>query len=242
MKRLLTTILISLLLINCKSQKQSVTYISQSLKISPISKNVYTHITYLNTDDYGKVECNGMIYINNNKAIVFDTPTSSTVSDELIKWITEVKKCTIRAVVINHFHEDCLGGLEAFHDSNIPSYSSNKTIALSKANNFVVPQIGFDTELELKLGNKKVINAYFGEAHTKDNIVSYLPSEGVLFGGCPVKSLNASKGYTGDANITEWSTTIRRVKNAFPEIKTIIPGHGKSGDVTLLDYTIQLFE
>ncbi len=242
MKQLLTIIFISLLFINCKSKKQTITYSTDSLKIIPVTKNVFIHITYLNTDDFGKVECNGMVYINNNEAIVFDTPTNNIVSEELIKWITEIKKCSIKAVVVNHFHDDCLGGLNTFHSLNIPSYSSEKTIALAKANKFNIPKIGFNKKLELKLGNKKVINTYFGEAHTIDNIVSYIPSEFVLFGGCPVKSLNASKGYIGDANTKEWSSTIRKVKSTYPNTKIVIPGHGKSGDITLLDYTINLFK
>ena len=48
-------------------------------------------------------------------------------------------------------------------------------------------------------------------------------------------------GYLGDANIAQWSTTVRRVKGKFPNLRTVIPGHGKVGDRSLLDYTIQLF-
>jgi len=235
-------ILSLLLLLGCKSQQPPFTYTTPSLKIRPISENAYLHISYLTTTDFGKVACNGLVYINKNEAIVFDTPTSPEVSRELIKWIVDTKKSDVTAVVINHFHEDCLGGLEAFHQLGIPSFANNKTIALAKKNNFTVPQIGFDREMELEVGTQKIINSFFGEAHTQDNIVSYIPDENLLFGGCMVKALKASKGFIGDANIKEWSPTLAKIKATYPHLQLIIPGHGMPNGIALLDYTMQLFE
>ncbi|MGJ8735974.1 subclass B1 metallo-beta-lactamase [Zobellia laminariae] len=229
-------------LLSCKSPKTHTTYSSETLKIIPVSKNSFIHISYLSTDDYGKVACNGLVYMNDGEAVVFDTPTDTETSNELIQWITKTKQHNIKAVVVNHFHDDCLGGIEAFHELSIPSYANNATIELAKKEGNPVPQISFDTEKELTLGNKKIINRHFGEAHTKDNIVSYIPSEHLLFGGCPVKSLNATKGYLGDANVEKWSKTISKIKTAYPDLKTVIPGHGDYGGIELLDYTITLFK
>ena len=229
-------------LLSCKSHKTRTTYSSETLKIIPVSKNSFIHISYLSTDDYGKVACNGLVYMNDGEAIVFDTPTDTETSNELIQWITKTKHHNIKAVVVNHFHDDCLGGIEAFHELSIPSYANNATIELAKNEGNPVPQIGFDTENELTLGNQKIFNRHFGEAHTKDNIVSYIPNEHLLFGGCPVKSLNATKGYLGDANVGEWSKTIAKIKTAYPDLKIVIPGHGDYGGIELLDYTITLFK
>lgn len=242
MKQFLYALTILLLFSSCKSTKQPISYSSSTLKIIPISKNAFIHITYLDTDDFGKVACNGLVYINNNEAVVFDTPTTDEVSLELIKWIAEVKKCDITGVVINHFHADCLGGLNAFHKLGIPSFANNKTLLLAQNNSYTTPQIGFDDTMELSVGTEKIINTFFGEAHTTDNIASYIPSEQLLFGGCMVKSLKANKGYTGDANIKEWSITVQKIKNTYPNLKVIIPGHGAAGGTELLEYTAKLFK
>ena len=226
----------------CKSQKIDVAYNSESLNIRAISKNSYVHVSYLHTTDFGKAACNGLIYINNNEAVVFDTPTSTEVSQELLHWLRDIKNVRVKAVVVNHFHVDCLGGLEAFHDANIPSYSSNKTIELANINGVVTPQIGFDIQNELEIGGAKVINKFFGEAHTKDNIISYISNEELIYGGCMIKSLKASKGNLKDANLMEWSNTTRNIKDAYPKLKTVVPGHGKHGSTELLDYTIELFK
>ena len=58
-----------------------------------------------------------------------------------------------------------------------------------------------------------------------------------MFGGCLIKEMNATKGYLHDANVKDWSATVEKVKE-YPHVKVVVPGHGKYGDVKLLDYTI----
>lgn len=179
---------------------------------------------------------------NSNEAIVFDTPTDDKISELLIKWIKATLHCKINAIIPTHFHDDCLGGLKAFDENDIPSYAYFKTIELAKENNFAVPKNSFRDSLILKVGDEIIIAKFFGEGHTKDNIVGYFPSENVLFGGCLIKELGASKGYLGDANVVDWSSTVENVKKEYPNVKIIVPGHGKYGDRKLLDYTFNLFK
>lgn len=236
-------IAILIVLSRCSNKKLlAQEYESNSLKIEQLSDNVFVHITYLNTQEYGKVACNGMIYKNGKEVVVFDTPTNDSVSLELIHWIENAWDSKVKAVVINHFHIDGMGGLQAFHDQGIESYATNLTIKLSEEEGNVIPKNGFDNLLEYELGDKIVVNKHFGPAHTFDNIVSYFPEEKALFGGCMIKSWGASKGNLADANLEEWSNTVIRIKNEYPDLKIVIPGHGKPGGVELLDYTIKLFE
>jgi metallo-beta-lactamase class B len=218
------------------------TYKTESLVVRKISENVYEHTTFLNTKSFGKVPCNGMIVVNNNEAVIFDTPTTDENSQELINYLTGQLNCKVKAVVATHFHEDCLGGLAAFYNASVPSYASYKTIELAKQNNALLPQIGFDNQLELEVGTKKVYAQYFGEGHTRDNVVGYVPGDEVLFGGCLVKETGAGKGNLADANTNAWAETVKKVKLNYPQIITVIPGHGEIGGAELLDYTIQLFE
>lgn len=161
----------------CKVQKPKLQHSSENLIINELDSGVFNHISYLQTESFGKVACNGMVVINESEALVFDTPTDNAASEELINWLENVKKVTVKGVVITHFHDDCLGGISAFHEKRIPSYASNKTIALAKENNLVIPENGFDNSMELTVGNQKVINTFLGEGHTKDNIVSYYPAK-----------------------------------------------------------------
>ncbi len=223
-----------------ESQNSTIIYTSENLIIEKISENVYQHISYLQTDDFGKVPCNGMIVVDNGEAAVFDTPTDRESSKELIEFLKE-RNFKIKSVTATHFHEDCIGGLDEFHKIGVPSYANKMTIDLLKEETKNIPQNGIEKEFTIKVGNKKVFLNYFGEGHTKDNIVAYFPDEKTLFGGCLLKEMNASKGYLGDANEDAWSETVTQLKQKYPEIQTVIPGHGERGGMELVDYTIGLF-
>ncbi|MEQ9424663.1 MAG: subclass B1 metallo-beta-lactamase [Cyclobacteriaceae bacterium] len=231
-----------LILFGCSEKELETLYESDNLRVKQITKNTFLHITYLNTEDYGKVACNGMIVIKNEEAIVVDTPTDSIGALELINWIQSDRKTKIIAVVPTHFHVDCLGSLNTFHKKGIPSYANEQTIKLAKASGFQIPQNGFDNSHQIDLDGAVLSNSYPGEGHTKDNIVVYFEPDKVLFGGCLIKSVGASKGNLNDANQEEWSTTVEKVKSNFGEAQFVIPGHGEVGGQELLDYTIELFK
>lgn len=221
--------------------QQKIIYQSKDLIITQLTENSFQHTSYLQTNDFGNVPCNGLIVSDNNEAIVFDTPTNNKTAEELINFIEQKLKCKINAVVPTHFHNDCLAGLEAFHDKKIPSYAYFKTTALAKADTLVMPENSFTDSLILKVGSTNTIIKFFGEGHTKDNVVAYFPKDQVMFGGCLVKELNATKGFLGDANVASWSKTVEKVKKSYPAVQIIVPGHGKNGNQALLDYTIKLF-
>ncbi|WP_297335039.1 subclass B1 metallo-beta-lactamase [Algoriphagus sp.] len=223
------------------SLAQEVMVEDERLKILRLSEHTFQHITYLQTDSFGKVPCNGMIVVNEGKALVVDSPAEEEDADSLLKWLTTEMGLEVSGVIATHFHEDCLGGLEAFHRQQIPSYGSKLTISLAKESGFSSPKLGFDRLLSLKLGSLEVSTQFFGKGHTQDNIVCFVEEDQVLFGGCLVKELGAGKGNLADADTLSWTTTIQRLINAYPKIEIVVPGHGESGDQKLLDYTAELF-
>ncbi|HMQ46373.1 MAG TPA: subclass B1 metallo-beta-lactamase [Saprospiraceae bacterium] len=241
--RLIPLLGLLLLMCSCKTAQLVVpVYQTDSLVIEKIAPHTYIHTSFLQTESFGLVPCNGMIVIDHGEAIVLDTPHNDTVSLELIRWIEKEQQSQVKAIVPTHFHADCLGGLHAFHQHGIPSYAYQKTLELAAGQDATVPQNGFEGTRDLSVGQKKVQLAFVGEGHTRDNIVAYFPSEKILFGGCLIKALKAGKGHLADANVEAWPATVQRVKAQFGQAKMVIPGHGKVGDTALLDYTIQLFQ
>jgi metallo-beta-lactamase class B len=254
MKRTITSILalITVMLIPCthnqtgaevlKSDSAATEYSSENLIIRKLSEHTYQHISYLQTQSFGKVDCNGMIVVNGNEAVIFDTPADNKSSRELIDYLTKKRGFKINGIIATHFHVDCLGGLEEFHKSGFPSFANQLTIEFAKNKNFAVPQNGFKNTFALDIGDKKVYVEFFGEGHTRDNVVGYFPDDNVLFGGCLIKETGAGKGNLEDANTAAWPETVRKIKAKYPQAKVVIPGHGKLGGTELLDYTIELFE
>jgi metallo-beta-lactamase class B len=222
----------------------STIYKTETLEVHKISDHVYTHISFLQTESFGRVACNGMIIINKKQAVVFDTPADNESAAALIEFVREKLNGTIKAVVATHFHADCIGGLKMFHDNKIPSYANQRTIDIlqKKAVSPVIPQNGFEQTLTLAVGSEKVYARYFGEGHTRDNCIGYFPKDKAVFGGCLIKEVGASKGNLEDANVYAWPETVSRLKQKYPDARIVIPGHGKSGGTELFDYTINLFK
>lgn len=214
----------------------------KDIEIIEISQSTLQHISYIELDNSSIFPCNGMIFHNKGEAIVIDTPPDSASSIRLINYIENELKLKIIAIVPSHFHRDCLGGLKQFHNKGIKSYAHSKTIGMAISDSLEIPQHPIDDLHEFQIDDKKILLKYYGEGHTSDNIVAFVPEENILFGGCLIKSIGAGKGNLADANLDEWPKTVKKIKKEYPELITVIPGHGKSGGIDLLDYTIQLFE
>lgn len=216
---------------------------SPDLKVVKISDHVYQHISYLNTQDFGKVECNGMVVTDGGEAVIFDTPTNDAGSDTLIHFVKKILNSDVIAIIPTHFHADCVGGIAAFTSKKIPVHASDLTIQFlrDKDNKYVSEFIPFQDSLLIKAGRENIIAYFPGQGHTRDNVVGYFPAEKIMFGGCLIKEAGAQKGNLEDANTEEWTTSVNRLKNKFPDVKTVIPGHGKTGSAELLDYTADLF-
>lgn len=221
---------------------QAQDYKSENLEVSKLAENVYQHISFLKTQDFGNVSCNGMIVVDGGQALVFDTPAASAAAEELINWIQTALNSQVKAVIATHFHADCLGSLDAFHAKHIPSYAQALTLTLAAQKKFSIPMHGFKKSLRFTAGNTNVEVAYLGAGHTSDNTIAYVPSAGIMFGGCLIKEQGAGKGNLEDADTIAWPITVQKVKDSFPNTKLIIPGHGAVGDIKLLDYTRNLFQ
>jgi len=203
------------------SNDSNIVYQSNNLHIKKLSAHVYQHISFLNTNSFGRVECNGMVVVNNKEAMVFDTPTDDKSSAELISYFSQQLGCTIKAIVPTHFHEDCVGGLESFRKNKIPAFASSKTIALLQPKDpAIISHLrSFNNSVQFTIGGKKVYAEYFGEGHTKDNVIGYFPDDNAVFGGCLIKEMNATKGFLGDANLTAWPETVQKLKQKYPNTK-----------------------
>ena len=215
--------------------------------------------------------CNSLfVLVGDNKGVLIDTPNETTGTKSLVEWIFK-KFGNLELVAINTgFHYDNLGGNEYLYSKNIKIYGAGLTARLIEENadkskdivleytskkedkkyfqafskvNFLPPTDTFaiNDGLNLKI-NGETFDVYFpGESHTIDNVVVYLKSKKVLFGGCMILSLNHKRpGYIVDANMIEWPKSVEIVKDKFKDAKIVIPGHGDWGDTQLLSRTIDI--
>ncbi|GAB4378612.1 MAG: BcII family subclass B1 metallo-beta-lactamase [Salibacteraceae bacterium] len=214
--------------------------IGAGIDIVKIAQNTYLHITYMPYGD-DSIPCNGLIYVSHGEAAVFDAPLNYRQSAVLSGWIADSLKARIKFVVVNHHHEDCIGGIDYFTNRGIETWSQRRCCKLAKESGFSCTIRYFDHELVLQVGNDSVICWWPGKAHTADNIVCYLPTNKTLFAGCMVRAMGAGKGNLKDAYPQQWAETLKAVQDRFGHAQTIIPGHGAPGGSEIIEYTIGLF-
>jgi len=241
-------LLLSLLLLPIFSNAQSLQIgaeeiVSEDLKIKRIAEHTYLHLSYMNTEQYGRIESNGGIIVLQDEAMIYDTPHNNEITLQLVEWISS-QGWSITGVVASHFHFDGMGGLPVFHELGIPTYGHLLSPELSYSSDYqlIPPENLFDGKLKLSFGDQQVAVEYYGPGHSSDNIVLWFPQDRVLFGGCMVKSLHAGKGNLEDANVDQWSNTVTKIKQEYADsVRIVVPGHGKHGGVDLLDKTIDMF-
>jgi len=215
--------------------------ITEDIGLIKLTENAYIHVSFLNMPSYGKASANGLVFINGNKAFLFDTPWTDSLTAELYTWFKDSLNINIVGVIPNHWHEDCMGGLQYLHNKNVESYSNQMTIEIAKSKGLPVPLHGFRDSLEIKFDDKLIKCYFFGAAHSADNIVVWIPSEKILFPGCMVKSMDSDNlGNTRDGDLDVYPRTIERLLKHFPDAKIVIPGHGQHGGTDLIKHTLEL--
>jgi len=212
---------------------------AKDLSINQLSTNIYQHVSYQVVEGYGNVPANGLIYVEGSSAYIIDTPWSNADSKALLNWLKQ-NGFSAAGVIATHFHQDASGGLSFFNQKNIPTYASNKTNQLLIGHGRAAAKRVFTEPSEL-LEQSDLAVFYPGKGHAPDNIVVWLPKGKMLFGGCFVKSIKSSTlGNLSDASIDQWPDAIDNVLKKYPDIETVMPGHGAPGGIELLIHTKNL--
>lgn len=211
------------------------------LEIHKIDGNVFLHTSYSRVDGYGLVSSNGLIVIDDGKAFIVDTPWSVRDTETLVHWIKE-NNYELLGSVSTHWHEDRTAGIKWLNDHSISTYATALTNDILKTNKKELAKHTLKGN-ESTLFRGLIDVFYPGGGHTVDNVVVWLPKSKTLFGGCFVRSLDSEGlGYTGEADIDQWLRSAQKALSMYSKAQTVIPGHGKLGDIALLKHTKNLAE
>lgn len=223
------------------SQSADTIHVDPDIQLIQIHDHFYIHTTFHEFENFGRAPSNGLIFHRNGKGLLVDTPNTNEQTEILINFLKDSLQITVETVIAGHWHSDCMGGLGVLHEQGINSVSSTKTRQICAAKGLPVSQTAFSDSLAWTMEGEPVVCRYFGPGHSADNIVVYFPESKILFGGCLIRSLAArGLGNTAEAHIRQWDSTVVKLKDAWPDIQTVIPGHGAYGGPELLDRTIQL--
>lgn len=215
--------------------------LSNDLHLIKLTENTWLHVSFGELPAFGRFSSNGLILIQNNEAFLFDTPVNNELTSILVNGIKDSLSARVIGFIPNHWHNDCMGGLEYLHNIGVHSYANQMTIDIAREKGLQCPQTGFTDSLILTFGKLGIHCFYPGAAHSTDNIVVWLPDEKILFPGCIVKELNSqSLGNTADGDIHAYPTTLQKISDRYPEAQIVVPGHGFYGGLELIKHTSRL--
>ncbi len=206
------------------------------LKIHQVEEGVYLHTSFEIYDGWGLVASNGLVVIDKKDAYIIDTPTSMKDTKALVKWIKE-NGFINKGSISTHFHDESTAGIPYLNSKSIPTYASKLTNELIEKEGREQAKSSFDS-ISYWLVKDQIEVFYPGAGHTRDNAVVWMPSKEILFGGCFVKP--KSLGNLSDAVLDEWPASAEKLMSRYGSAKLVIPGHGKVGDVSLLESTRKL--
>lgn len=233
--RLVTTVIlacISALLCAQKSPKP--------LTIKPLTDNFYVYVTYSLYKGV-PVPANAMYIVTNEGVMLFDTPWDSTQFQPLLDSIEARHHKKVIACIATHSHEDRTGGFDYYNSKGIKTYATIQTDEQCKLKNEKRARYLLGSDTTFSIGGYRFETYYPGRGHAPDNIVMWFPADKILYGGCFIKSTDATDlGYTGDADVKEWPQAVKRVQDKFGKPQYVIPGHGNWRDKKSPEHTLKL--
>ncbi len=216
----------------------TITRLDKNLGLKKIKNNIY--LVKSSFSGNGQLDCNNLIVLDRDDMVLINTPSTDSLTGIMLHCLEIKFKRKITKVIVSHFHDDSAGGLHETTRQGIKSYGLDLT------NNLLKPakknlDIVFSDSMTIPLQTIKLDLFYFGSGHSVDNIVTWIPSEKILFGGCLLKSMDTDNiGNIKDADLQSWPATVQKIRARFSEAKIVIPGHLSSGDSSLFEQTLRI--
>ena len=214
------------------------------VRLRHIRDGVWAHVA---THEVGGVlyPSNGLVVRDGDGLLLIETAWGGETTAALLAAIEAEIGLPVRRSISTHFHDDRVEGVDVLRAAGVETYATPLTRRLAEAEGNEVPEVALDGLAEpgqaLRFGPVEVF--YPGAGHAPDNLVVYVPEARVLLGGCAVfEASREAPGYVGDADLTAWPESIRRVRARYPDADVVFPGHGLPGGPELLDHTIAVVE
>jgi cyclase len=211
----------------------------------PFTLKSLGHGVYAAIDDAkGDSGANAGFVIGDDGVAVIDTFEHEAAAMALLAEIRKLTPLPIKFVVNTHYHLDHVAGNRIFkeagatiiaqrnvgtwiHTENLKFFGKNiKPEQKAEVEGFVVPDVLYETGLDLRLGSRRV-EVRFYPGHTGGDSVVHIPDAGVTF--CGDLFWRKTLPNLIDATTSAWTSTLSTLAAA-GEKETFVPGHGDVGD------------
>jgi glyoxylase-like metal-dependent hydrolase (beta-lactamase superfamily II) len=186
---------------------------------------------------------NAGFVVTSEGVVVVDALGSPQLARELLERIARITPKPVTHVIVTHYHADHIYGLQEFrrrgarivaHKASLEYIHSDTAASRLQASRaelapwiddkteLVVPDQWIEGRTELVLGATKFVVQPVGPAHTPEDLVVHLPSEGVVFAGDMV--FRGRVPFVGQADSRQWIAALDVLLGMDP--KVMVPGHG----------------
>jgi glyoxylase-like metal-dependent hydrolase (beta-lactamase superfamily II) len=215
--------------------------LAPDVTICQLAPGVWMHTSLQRYPGGVVIPSNGLLVVRGTHSILIDTAWNDAQTQCVFDFAAGTLQKPVRRAIVTHAHNDRIGGVGFLLSRGIPVSGLTLTRDIAVAHNVVGPNETFD----LGIGEIRQLEGielfYPGPGHAPDNIVVWIPSDRLLFGGCLIKSADAGNlGFTGDADLDHWPDAVRAVSRRYSSATVVVPGHGAPGDIHLLDNTLKL--
>lgn len=215
---------------------------STALKITHLTGDFYIYETFQLFKN-SLVAANGMYLVTSDGVVLFDSPWDTNQAVPLLDSIYKRHNKKVVLSIATHFHADRTGSLDIYNSKGIATYTSKQTDSLCVVHGEKRASLTFKNDTVFKLGEYSFKTFYPGKGHAPDNIVIWFENEKILYGGCFIKSSEATDlGNLSDANVREWKASTVKALYTFRKPKYIVPGHQSWKSKKSLRHTLQLIK
>lgn len=188
------------------------------LEIEQLTEHVYR---------YGGLTNGAFVVGSDGIAVIDGQVCGSNGTAWLKEQLDERFDVPVTYTILSHDHEMHICGLEVFSDTaRAISHVNAKPHIVREKRRTVIPDITFDTTMQIDLGGVEVVLLYLGPTHTDNLIQVHIPSDRVLIAVDFVregKSLAMPELRDADiANSIKALGILGRMEN----VDIVVPGHG----------------
>jgi glyoxylase-like metal-dependent hydrolase (beta-lactamase superfamily II) len=198
---------------------------------------------------------NAGFVITDAGVVVIDALGTPALGRALVRVIHTITPKPIKRVVVTHYHADHFYGLKAFKDAGADIWAHRAALEyfdsgeaqrrLDQRALDLFPWVDARTELvradhwlsedeAFELGGVRFEVSHMGPAHSPEDVIIVVPSEGVVFSG---DILFAGRiPFVGEADSKRWLEKIDQLLALKPAL--LVPGHGPVSHDPLKDLTL----
>lgn len=186
---------------------------------------------------------NSGVIVGDDGVMVIDARATPAMAQDLIRRIRKVTRKPIKYVLLTHYHAVRVMGASAYGAELIIASRGTYDLIVERGRQdfksevqrfprlfrdvesvpgLTWPNLVFEREITLWLGQREVKILHLGRGHTKGDTVAWLPKERVLYSGDLVEQ--GATPYAGDAYFRDWPATLDQLAALNP--RRLVPGRG----------------